>query len=371
MSVPFGERGGALRGGLDLVSGRFPRFVFGGGVGDLLPAFHFHDEAHDDLDGKLRYLAENEYRTVTADEIARFVRHGSPVPDRAVALCFDDAWTRVWTTAGPLLRQYGLRAIVYVIPGRTVDASACRPRGVDSPGGSPFMTWAELLAMRDEGTIDIQSHTFSHAMVPTSTAPLGFVTPGYERSSLLGRPLVPRADAADSEGEAFETPDDLGAPLFEQRSRMSDGTRARQSVAAREACLELARAEGGAAFFLVPSWRGRLEAELSKHASEAHVETESDVQAAVERELDRARATLNARLGGQAIRHVCLPWGVSGRHTAAALARLGFETAVANRMPGVHAIRRGDSPYWLKRLPNKFIYRLPGRGRRWWFTAPS
>jgi hypothetical protein len=26
----------------------------------------------------------------------------------------------------------------------------------------------------------------------------------------------------------------------------------------------------------------------------------------------------------------------------------------------------GDDPYWLKRLPNTYIFRLPGRGRRIW-----
>ena len=69
--VPFAERGGAIRGGLDLVSGRFPRFVFGGGLDhDLLPVFHFHEVTREELEPKLRYLAENGYKTVTSDEIA-------------------------------------------------------------------------------------------------------------------------------------------------------------------------------------------------------------------------------------------------------------------------------------------------------------
>ena len=70
--VPFNERGGRLRGCLDAVSGRLPRFVFGGQVGaDILPVFHFHDERPTDLEPKLRYLAENGYRSVTTEEIGR------------------------------------------------------------------------------------------------------------------------------------------------------------------------------------------------------------------------------------------------------------------------------------------------------------
>src|SRR5205814_133633 len=116
--MPFSERGGTLRGCLDLFSGRFPAFIFGGSLGSLLPVFHFHEVTREDLDPKLRHLAENAYRSVTADEIAAYVRGNRSLAGRAVALCFDDAWKSLSTVAAPLLRQYGLTAIVYVIPGR-------------------------------------------------------------------------------------------------------------------------------------------------------------------------------------------------------------------------------------------------------------
>ena len=35
----------------------------------------------------------------------------------------------------------------------------------------------------------------------------------------------------------------------------------------------------------------------------------------------------------------------------------------------MHAVRPGDDPYWLKRLPNKYIFHLPGRGRRLWLVS--
>ena len=52
--------------------------------------------------------------------------------------------------------------------------------------------------------------------------------------------------------------------------------------------------------------------------------------------------------------------------TAAALGRLGYRSAFANQLRGAHAVQPGDDPYWLKRLPNRYIFRLPGRGRRLW-----
>lgn len=372
MNVPFGERGGRLRGGLDLVAGRYPRFVFGGSVGALLPVFHFHDEQHDDLERKLRYLAENRYRTVVADDIASFVR-GGPLPDRAVALCFDDAWASVWTIAGPLLTRHGFRAILYAIPGRTDDASACRPRVNAAIDGSPFATWPELRALDGEGSFDIQSHTFSHAMISAAPTPVGFVQPGYDTSSYLGRPL---ADEPRDEGTTqparrprprFITPADLGAPLYPTRSRMSDAPRVWHPPAIRDACTRLVASEGGAAFFEKPDWRERLQRVADGTNGQSTTERETEQQTSIERELDDARAELTERLATRSVNHVCLPWGISGRRTEAALTKLGFATAVANRMPGMFAVRRGDHPLWLKRLPNRYIYRLPGEGRRWWF----
>ncbi len=98
----------------------------------------------------------------------------------------------------------------------------------------------------------------------------------------------------------------------------------------------------------------------------ATVETIDQQRRAIEEELDIGRSVLNARLRTTMVNHICLPWGVSGNVTAEALARLGYRTAFANRFRGTHAARRGDNPLWLKRLPNKYIFTLPGRGRRLW-----
>jgi hypothetical protein len=364
MSIPFGETGGLVRGCLDLVCGRVPPFVFGASVGDLLPVFHFHDEAREDLEPKLRHLAENGYRTVTADAIGAFVRGERTLDRRAVALCFDDAWTSVWTDAGPLLKHYGLSAIVYAIPGRVSDAAGCRPVGAPATG-SPFMTWPELRALHADGVLDVQSHTMTHARIFTSKTIDGFVEPGYAATPMLNRPRVGSAPLR------FVGPDDLGAPLYEHRSRMSDGRAVRHTDAAHDACVHLVASEGGASFFSRPGWRARLESAAAQASRGMAVEADEAHQRAIEDELGAARDELNARLATRAVNHVCLPWGVSGQTTAAALERLGFATAFANRLSGVHAVRRGDHPHWLKRLPNRYIHRLPGRGRRWWFTAPS
>jgi hypothetical protein len=358
-AVPFNERGGRLRGVLDAVSGRFPAFVFGGSVGeDLLPVFHFHDESREDLEPKLRYLAENGYRTVTSDEIVRFVGGSQSAGPRRVALCFDDVWTSVWTVAAPLLKQYGLNAIVYAIPGRIEDAPACRsvtPNG--HADGPPFATWPELRALHASGLVDVQCHTYSHSRIFCSANVVGYVSPDFASTPLLNRPQI-----AESPSLRFLTPADLGAPLYAARSRMSDGARVSVDPAVQERCLEHVVRGGGRAFFSKPSWRSELGA-ITRDAKPQQ-ESQAARQKAIEAELDRGRSVLNERLATKSVNHVCLPWGVSSGDTEATLRRLGFASAFANRLRGVHAVKRGDDRYWLKRLPNKYIFRLPGRGRR-------
>lgn len=361
--VPFNERGGALRGCLDLISGRFPRFVFGGRLGrDILPVFHFHEVSRESLEPQLRYLSENGYRSVTSDEIEGFVRGRSTGGDRLVGLCFDDAWASLWTVAAPLLRDHGLSAIAYAIPGRLEEARACRPQhagngqGVTGP---PFVTWPELVSLQASGTIDVQSHTHTHSMVFCSAAIRGFVTPGYEGTPLLNRPQL-----TGPPQPRFLEPSDLGSPLYVTRSRMSDGLRAFPSPLVRARCVEHVAHAGGRAFFEQPDWRSRLEEVAAQASVPASWETAAERESSIEEELALSRETLNQRLNTNAVSHICLPWGVSGGTTAAALKRVGYHTAFANRLPGTHAVCRGDDPYWLKRLPNRYIYRLPGRGRR-------
>src|SRR3954471_8779691 len=95
--VPFAERGGPVRGLLDLATGCYPAFLFGGSIGDQLPVFHLHEVTAGWLEPRLRHLAENGYRTVTCDEIARLAIDGVRPGPRAVALTFDDAWESAWS----------------------------------------------------------------------------------------------------------------------------------------------------------------------------------------------------------------------------------------------------------------------------------
>ncbi|HVC20509.1 MAG TPA: polysaccharide deacetylase family protein [Vicinamibacterales bacterium] len=363
--VPFNERGGPLRGLLDLAAGRYPAFLFGGPIDGFLPVFHFHGVTPEWLEPRLQYLADHGYRTVTSDAIARLAIDGvHPGPNR-VALCFDDAWASLWTVAAPLLRRFGFTAIAYAIPERIGDAHTTRPTlddGVADAGAAdrsrePFVTWPELRRLHDAGTIDVQAHTWSHAMIFCADRLTGFVTPEYAASPLLARPLL----SVDGRSR-FQEVAELGAPLFVQRSRMSDGLRFLVHEPIRQRTIEHVASHGGAAFFERPGWKRELARLVSGQTRGRH-ETPEQRERAILDELDRCRAVLTERLGSAGIRHICLPWGVAGDVTRQALRATGYRTAFSNQMKGSWAVRAGDDPYRLKRLNSKYLFRLPRRSR--------
>jgi hypothetical protein len=365
--APLDEQGGRLRGLMDLAAGHYPKFIFGLSVGKLLPVFHFHQATVDAIEPAFRYLAENGYRTVGCADVARLVRHGRHPGPRTVMLAFDDAWASLWLVVGPLLEQYDLRAVTYVIPGRVQDADALRPTIADGPvdataadgADNPFATWCELRALSDRGRVDVQSHTWSHSMIFSGPRVVGVVDQAFG----LEPPIIhPRLNAGRN--LEFLTPGMLGHPLFVRRSRMSE---ARRFWPDPDVCARIGaklRAASGGAFSNPPEWR---KIRPLVEAIPGRFETDAERKSEIEQELAFASDAIEARIG-RPVRHVCLPWGISGSTTRAALERLGMLTAFANRLSGRMAVAAGDDPFFLKRLDNRHIFALPGTGRRTFTT---
>jgi len=347
--VPFAERGGPVRGLLDLITGCYPAFLFGGAIGDQLPVFHLHEVTHEWLEPRLQFLADNGYRTVTCGEIARFVVDGTRPAPRSIALTFDDAWSSAYTVAYPLLKQYGMSAVLFAIPARVADEDS----------SSPFVTWPQLRELHSSGVFDVQSHTRTHTMMFAGDEVVGFASPEFEREPLLNRPL-----------EA----DRLGTPLYVRRSRMSDARRFYADETAAQRCRVHVATHGGAAFFDRPAWRDELRqianrsSALGAGGRAGRFESDGDRASTIRAELADARAILSDRLGAP-VTHVAMPWGISGDIARRAAEDTGHVLCFAEEPLRRRAVRAGDDRFHLMRLNGKFITCLPGRGRTWFFST--
>jgi peptidoglycan/xylan/chitin deacetylase (PgdA/CDA1 family) len=354
----------------DLVLRRYPAFVTGGPLrrGEV-PVFVFHGAEPVSFERKLRHLAENGYVTLSTDEYLGFLRGERAAPERAVVLTFDDGRGSVWSTAFPLLRRFGMRATVFLVPGRmrsrprlgpTLDdervpdaAGLARDRGEQA-----LLSWEEVEALAATGLFDFQSHSLRHARVHTGPHLAGFVTPGSRQGyDAFDQPLV-HADGADLLGE--EVP--LGTPIFESAPRLSDAVRFFEDPSVRTACVALVQDGGGEAFFARPGWQGELERAFGHRAVAGRLETREEQLAALRRELLDARLQIEEHTGRPVV-HLCYPWHAGGAAARQLARAAGYQTAFCGKVQRTPITLQGGDPENVARVSEDYVELLPGRGR--------
>lgn len=106
----------------------------------------------------LRYFRDAGIQVMTLDEVADLVAARQPLPRNAVVLTIDDADQSVYDQAWPLLKEYGVKAHLFVPSGH-----------VDSRWSElKVCSWAQLKEMSDSGNVIIGSHTREmHFKLPT------------------------------------------------------------------------------------------------------------------------------------------------------------------------------------------------------------
>ena len=106
----------------------------------------------------LRYLQENGYTTVTVADLIAYVDEGVPLPDKPVMLTFDDGYYNNYLYAHPLLKQYGMRAVISPI-GAVSEFYSDNPSEQDKPRYS-HVTWEQLTEMVESGVWEIGHHSY-------------------------------------------------------------------------------------------------------------------------------------------------------------------------------------------------------------------
>ena len=97
----------------------------------------------------LDYLADNDFDVVPLAELVDALRAGEPLPDRTVAITFDDGYVSIYATAWPLLKAKGWPFTVFV-------------NSEPHDQGKPlFMSWHQLRELHAGGAT-IANHTVSH-----------------------------------------------------------------------------------------------------------------------------------------------------------------------------------------------------------------
>jgi len=361
----------------DLLLRRYPPFVTGGPLPrGHVPVFVFHSLEPESFGRKLAHLADNGYRTLSADEYRQVLEGRMSAPEKAVVLTFDDGRGSLWTVGGPLLRRHGMRGIVFLVPGRIPSRAGPLPATWDDvlagrasaqdilaheDGEGAFLTWEEIKALSVTGVFDFQSHTLTHARIHVAPDVVGFMTPDLRQGyHALDVPLI---ESGGRDLLADEVP--LGTPLLQSAPRTSEVLRFYEDPVSRQTCVETVAAAGGEDFFAQPDWEKVLRRRASSGAQlgEGRRESEAERETAIRRELAEARERIEA-CTGRTVDQLCYPWHASGPTSRRLAREVGYAMAFCGKVRGTPVTLAGGDPFSIARIGEDYVELLPGAGRK-------
>ncbi len=115
------------------------------------------------LAAQLDSLARRRCTTITFADYAAHLAGERELPERPVILTFDDGYADNYTLALPLLRERGMRAVVFLIGDARITTNAWD--AADGEPQVPLLDAAQIREMASAG-IEFGSHTRSHARLP-------------------------------------------------------------------------------------------------------------------------------------------------------------------------------------------------------------
>lgn len=119
-------------------------------------------------------LAEAGYRSIGCDDLEAYLA-GRPLPEKSVLITFDDGYLDNYIHAWPVLREFGLKAVIFLVTGWAADGpprplataaahshSECKARIAAGRADDVILRWSEARAMVESGAAEFHSHTHTH-----------------------------------------------------------------------------------------------------------------------------------------------------------------------------------------------------------------
>lgn len=105
---------------------------------------------------QMKYLADNDYSTISADQLVNALINHQNLPEKSVLITVDDGYDDTYTYVYPIMKKYNLIANIMI------------PTGLIGKAG--YMTWDHLKEMKQSPVINIYNHTHTHAALGNITA---------------------------------------------------------------------------------------------------------------------------------------------------------------------------------------------------------
>ncbi len=379
-------------------SKRYPIFFYKDlAVEDIgIPVFNYHSVAKrsvpdsitiKEFERQMRYLADNKYHTLNADEFVDHLIYGKPVPSKSVLITFDDGRASMWTAAFPILKKYSLRSVCFLVPSIMTETGIRPNEYGDSSiysevdlSNIPTITWDEARIMHISGLVDFQSHTLEHTLIQYSSEIVDFIHPTFRYGFRNFRVPLLRFAGEDQLHSRFR----LGTPIYKHQPRMGAARRYFDDEQLRHACIAWVEDRGGEQFFAHPDWRNDLLGVVKDYRIynqiEDRFETQEEQILALRHSLELSKKLIENHLPDHAVRHLAYPWNHFSSLSSSIARSLGYKSAfidinskkfplmknnpyLVDRLIPINEF--GDDPFMITRVDarDNLVLSLPGNSR--------
>ncbi len=151
-----------------LVSACCVHVVCAGASGVSVPILMYHSVGYNNkvqsqyilspevFEQDMKWLSDHGYTAVFVSDLVHYVLHKTALPDKPVVITLDDGFLNNRTYVLPILKKYGMRAVISVV-GAFCEDSTLHP---DPNPSYAYLTWQDISDLADTGLIEIGNHTY-------------------------------------------------------------------------------------------------------------------------------------------------------------------------------------------------------------------
>ena len=132
---------------------------------------------------QLEWLDRRGFTAITFDDYRLFREGILNLPKKPVILTFDDGYHDVYENAFPLLQEYGMRAVIFVLGDRRTNSNVWDVNGTTSD--APLMTDREIIEMH-QARFEIGAHSHSHVRLTEIPKEAAWKEISYSRMEIEG-----------------------------------------------------------------------------------------------------------------------------------------------------------------------------------------
>lgn len=358
----------------------YPDFIFKS-IQELpkgeIPIFTFHSVEADKFEYLIKYLADNNYKTITSNSYYEFLLGKKKVDKNTIMLTFDDGLGSLWSIAYPILKKYGLSATSFLLPAIIKEDIGYFPNLEDVWVGKAsqeeidkrekvetFCSWEEVRIMQSSGVFDFQSHSYDHHSIFKSNQLVDFMNPTMDDSFLTGsfNPII-------NNSESEYIPDNLeyGYPIYKWGANLGETKRYLEDYEVATKCVEFVNLNGGYEFFTKSDWKKEINNYYNKLVNNkkkiGRYQTDEERFKDIKNDLFNSKISIETKINKE-VNHLCYPWGLGSRLAVEASKETGFLSNFWCQLNRPLIMKPGEDPYYIPRiLYEDYILSLPGKDR--------